>query len=92
MTAQEANQKTKRRIMELIPLQYDRVMEEIEKRITSGDFTCYTNDDLYSENKEKLIQNGFKVRYTNDYDSYYKISWKDDKKGVKKNRFTFWKR
>jgi len=90
MTAQEANQKTKKRIMELIPLQYDRVMADIEKCIAEGNFVCWTSENLYPENQQKLIDEGYKVKYdSNCYSSTnYKISWEDEKP-VKKSRFSF---
>lgn len=96
MTAEEARNKTKGRIMEFIPLQYGRVMADIEKCIAEGNFVLYTNENLYSENKQKLIEDGFKVSPGNgSMDGYasYKISWKDDdKKNTKKSFFSFRKR
>ena len=87
MTAQEANSKTKAKIMEFIPLQYDRVIRDIEKCIAVGNFDCWTSEELYPENKQKLIDGGFKVKPDNL--SQYKISWGDDKKNTKKRFFSF---
>lgn len=91
MTAKEANSKTKAKIMEFIPLQYDRIMADIEKCIAEGKFDCWTGEDLYPENKQKLLDDGFKIRSGDGFFSRYRISWKDDKKETKKRFFFFLK-
>jgi hypothetical protein len=99
MTAAEANNKTKAKIMEFIPLQYDRVMADIERRISGGYFTyCYVyfgaDVDLYPENRQRLIDDGFKLRCGDGaIDGYasYIISWGNDKED-KKSFFSFFKR
>jgi hypothetical protein len=92
MNAKEANAKTKIRMQELIPFQYDSIMRQIEECIDSGKFVLYTAEYLYPENKEKLIQEGYKVKGIYDDYSNFKISWKDDKKDSKKSGLSFWKR
>lgn len=89
MTAQEANSKTKAKIMEFIPLQYDRIMENIEKCIAEGYFVYGSTEELYPENKQKLIDNGFKIRSGDGYFTRNKISWGNDKKDAKKRFFSF---
>ena len=73
MNAAEANAKTISIRATFIPSQYDRITLEIQKNVESGKFYCVIDESLYPENKELLIEQGFKVKWINDY--RYKITW-----------------